>query len=455
MSVKLFTNTAFSMKTIFGVAVLAVVLMTIGGSSHGQGSSGGTSGQASSLAQAATGPQAQQEALVAAGVASVVTVHGTIVAVDKDKKLVTLKTPGGKPVSLHVYNPYNLAAAKPGEPFVAKFYEIVTLQKLPPGQSAPKPSLVEGIVSAEPGQTPGGAVGSQTQFAVTVSAIHKNDKAISLKGPDGKVEVVDVANPEVLDQVKVGEQILVTLIDAVVIKLDKEMATTGANPVPLIDPQVREVLNRACAVLSPARTVTYHAEITFDSVLPSHVKLQYSVAMDAAIKQPNRLAISYQSDLGAKAIWYNGTTLTVLDPAHRAYVTVPAPHTTDAMLVEAAQHKNLSIPLEGFDFDNPCKQVIPQIKRGKYVGVNDVGGIDCDHLAFIQPQADWQLWVDHGKPALPRKVVITYKNLPAEPQWAAVFSKWRFNRPLPGSLFEPKIPKGAIKTTFIGQEAKK
>lgn len=118
--------------------------------------------------------------------------------------------------------PITWAAAKPGEPFVAKFYEIATVQKLAPGQTPPTPSLTEGIVSAAPGQTPGGAFGTQLQFAVTIDAIDKNDKSLSVKGPDGVVEVVDVANPEVLDQVQVGDQVVATLTDAVVIALDKE-----------------------------------------------------------------------------------------------------------------------------------------------------------------------------------------------------------------------------------------
>jgi hypothetical protein len=379
----------------------------------------------------------------------VIVVHGQIVSVDQDKKLVTLRADDGKQVTLHVYNPYNLAAAKPGERFAAKFYEIATIQKLAPGQSPPTPSLTAGIVSAAPGQTPGVALGSQLQFAVTIDAIDKNDKAISIKGPDGVVEVVDVSNPEALDQVQVGEHIVVTLTDAVVISLDKE-AASSASAAPVIDSRVREILSQACDELSSAKTVTYHAEINFDSVLPSYVKLQYAAALDAAIKRPNRLAISYKSDLGAKEIWYNGKTLTILDPAHKAYASVAAPDTIDAMLAQAAEEKNLSIPMEGFDSSNPCEVLYRQVQRGKYVGVNDVGGVDCDHLAFSGQEADFQLWIDHGKKPLPLKIVITYKKLPAEPQWAAVLSKWRFNRMLPVSLFQPKIPKGVIKTSFIG-----
>jgi hypothetical protein len=160
--------------------------------------------------------------VVAAGAASVIVVHGQIVSVNQDKKLVTLQAADGKQVTVHVYNPYNLAGAKPGESFVAQFYEIATIQKLAPGQSPPAPSLTEGIVSAATGQTPGAALGSQYQFAVTVDSIDKNDKAVSIKGPDGVVEVVDVANPEMLDQMRIGETIVVTLTDAAVISLDKE-----------------------------------------------------------------------------------------------------------------------------------------------------------------------------------------------------------------------------------------
>lgn len=186
----------------------------------------GTGGQPSALSSAASDAQPSPGNVVAAGAASVIVVHGQIVAVDQDKKLVTLQGPSGKQMTMHVYNPYNLAAAKPGERFVAKFYEVATIQKLPPGQSPPAPSLTEGIVSAVPGQTAGAALGSQYQFTVTIDAIDKTDKAISIKGPDGVVEVVDVANPETLDQVQVGEQIVVTLTDAVVIALDKEAVSS-------------------------------------------------------------------------------------------------------------------------------------------------------------------------------------------------------------------------------------
>jgi hypothetical protein len=160
------------------------------------------------------------------GSATVVVIHGKIVSVDRAKKLVTLAGPEGHQVTLPVHNSYNLAAAKPGEPFVAKFYEIVTIRKERPGESVPSASLVEGIASATPGQTPGAAVGRSVQVVASIKAINKSKKTVDLMGPDGVEETVKVAHPSNLKHVKVGDNIVVTLTHVVAISLSKE---TGSS----------------------------------------------------------------------------------------------------------------------------------------------------------------------------------------------------------------------------------
>jgi hypothetical protein len=170
----------------------------------------------------AAGASRGQEHLAGIGSATVVTIHGKIVSVNRPKKLVTLEGPRGKQITIHVYNPYNLAEAKAGKPFVAKFYEIVTIVKKKPSTSIPSASLVEGIVSAVPGQTPGAAFGSQLQVVATIDAINEDGKTVALKGPDGVVETVKVANPANLKHFKVGDQIVITLSSVVAITLEKE-----------------------------------------------------------------------------------------------------------------------------------------------------------------------------------------------------------------------------------------
>jgi len=169
---------------------------------------------------AATG----QEHLIGVGSETVVTVHGKVVAVNRAKKLVTLEGPDGKQITIHVYNPYNLAAAKAGVPFVAKFYEIVTVRKLLAGESLPAASVAEGIIGAVPGQTPGAAAGTRIQIVVTINSINTNKKTVEVKGPDGSLETVSVANPASLKHLKVGEQIVITSTNVVAIALEADSA---------------------------------------------------------------------------------------------------------------------------------------------------------------------------------------------------------------------------------------
>ena len=183
----------------------------------------GSNGNAQTATAAGPSPtMPSQEHLVGIGSETVVTIHGKIVSVNHAKKEVTLEGPDGKQVTLHVYNPYNLAAAKAGEPFVAKFYEIVTIRKLRRGESLPAASVAEGVVGAVPGQTPGVAAGTKVQIVVTVNAIDQSKKTIEVEGPDGSLETVSVGNSASLKHVKVGEKIAITSFNVVAIALETE-----------------------------------------------------------------------------------------------------------------------------------------------------------------------------------------------------------------------------------------
>ena len=57
---------------------------------------------------------------------------------------------------------------------------------------------------------------------------------------------------------------------------------------------------------------------------------------------------------------------------------------------------------------------------------------------------DWQIWIDAGTQMVPRKVVITYKKEPGQPQFTSVLSDWDFSVRLPDRLFVFEAPEGAV-----------
>jgi hypothetical protein len=201
--------------------------------------------------------------------------------------------------------------------------------------------------------------------------------------------------------------------------------------------------------LTNANTFTFHAEINFDQVMPSRVKLQFAGAADYAVKKPNRLAVDYESDLGAKRAWYDGKDITVFDAPRMMYASMAVPPSIDAMLSQVAKMNNLTIPLSNLALSNPCENVGKRVLFGSYVGRGDVNGVACDHLAFAESNIDWQIWIQQSGKPLPRKVVINYRTAPGMPEYMAVLSDWKFPAAIPESRFIAQIPKLAIRIKFI------
>jgi hypothetical protein len=224
---------------------------------------------------------------------------------------------------------------------------------------------------------------------------------------------------------------------------------THAPAAPKVDPRADKLLTQMCEVLGSAPAFTFHAEVLFDQVLPSAVKIQYAGEINFAVQRPHELAIDFQSDLGGKDLWYHGDKLTILDPPHGVYASLAVPNTLDAALDQVAAMHNLKLPLANFAYSNPCIRVQRQIIFGAFIGVNDVNGVACDHLAFSSSKADLQLWLDRSGKPLPRKMVINYRTEPGSPEYIAFLSDWKFPAHIADSHFRPKLPAGAKKIEFL------
>ncbi len=218
---------------------------------------------------------------------------------------------------------------------------------------------------------------------------------------------------------------------------------------PSIDPHADELLSNTCAALGAADALSFHAEILFDKVLPHAVKVQYAAEMNIAIQRPDELMVDYHSDLGGKELWYQGDTLTIFDEPHQMYASMKVPSSIDAMLDQVEQTQHLTLPLSNLAYSDPCQRIRKQIIFGSYIGVNDVNGVDCDHLAFSSSNIDLQLWLDRSGKPIPLKIVINYRTEPGSPEYIAVLSDWKFPKQISDSRFSPHLPKDAKKIEFL------
>jgi hypothetical protein len=161
------------------------------------------------------------EAKPAVADVDVVTVRGTVAAVDKDQKTVTLKGPMGRTLTLAVRDPQKLDAIQVGDPVIARYYESLVVQVEKAGQVTPGASVRESISSSKPGETPGGAIGRQLTVIATITALDPATGAVTFKGPQGNVETVKAQDRKMLENVNVGDHVMLTYTQALAIALDK------------------------------------------------------------------------------------------------------------------------------------------------------------------------------------------------------------------------------------------
>ena len=231
-----------------------------------------------------------------------------------------------------------------------------------------------------------------------------------------------------------------------------ESAPPIASPtaVPLaIAPRADKLLTDACHALASEKAFTFHAEILFDEVLPKNVKVLFAGAMDFALQRPNELEVEYKSDLGSKMVWYQNDTLTILDPSHGVYSTISVPASIDGMFEQVEKVHDLTIPLSDLAFSDPCQNFRKEIIFGAYVGVGDVNGVECDHLAFSSHTQDYQLWLDRSGKPLPLRVVVNYRTEPGSPEYIATISGWKFPPEIVATRFKAAIPKDAKRIEFL------
>jgi hypothetical protein len=221
----------------------------------------------------------------------------------------------------------------------------------------------------------------------------------------------------------------------------------GTAP-PAVSERADQLLKQMSDYIGSAEQLTFHANISFDHVLPSGQKLQFAATEDVALKRPDGLYVEWQSDLGDRQFWYDGKSITLHDPASSFYATAPAVADLDTMLDQLVSKIDFVPPLADFLYHDPYRSVRARLQYGIDLGLNQVDGRSCRTLAFVERDIDWQIWIDPGPQLTPCKLVITYKTQPGQPQFTAVFTDWDFAPRIAESVFTPDLPPGTERVPF-------
>jgi len=216
-----------------------------------------------------------------------------------------------------------------------------------------------------------------------------------------------------------------------------------------IDPQAEKVLRRMSDYLAGRQQFTVKAETSLEAVLTNGQKLQYDSPATLSVSRPNKLHAHRKGDLANQEFFYDGKTLTLYEPKQNLYATTNAPATIDEALDFAREKLDIVAPASELLYKNAADKMLKVSSSGFVVGPSVVTGVKTTHLAFRGAEVDWQIWIEDGDKPLPRKLILTSKQVKGEPQFTVVIRSWDLTPKLTDQEFSFTPPKGAKKIEFL------
>jgi hypothetical protein len=151
--------------------------------------------------------------------------------------------------------------------------------------------------------------------------------------------------------------------------------------------------------------------------------------LKVTVHRPNRMFAEITGDDGSAKLFFDGKNATLYSAAEKKYVSIPIPEgTIEGMLKEAVDRIGVDFPLADFLSDAPDKAFLTGVTTGRVVNTVTIDGASYDHLFFSQPPGiELELWLSKNEQSLPRRLIVTYRSLPGEPNFIAEFTNWDFN----------------------------
>ena len=186
------------------------------------------------------------------------------------------------------------------------------------------------------------------------------------------------------------------------------------------------------------RTIRVYAEANNE---PLHIFHTIKVVAH----RPNRLLVDVNGDDGANKLIFDGKTAIAYSAAQNKYATIPVPEgTIQGMLQEVVGRLGVDFPLADFLTEAPNKAFLTGVTSGRVVNTVTIDGAPYLHLFFFQPPGiELELWLEKSEQALPRRLIVTYRDLPGQPNFIAEFSDWNLNAHPSDADFAFQPPPGA------------
>jgi hypothetical protein len=218
---------------------------------------------------------------------------------------------------------------------------------------------------------------------------------------------------------------------------------------PKIAPDADAALRAMSEYLAGLEQFSLHTAGSLEVVLTDGQTLAFPFESEVWVRRPAQLRSDRVTETDHLQFFYDGRTFTLYGKQAGLYAQLAAPATLEQAIGAMTEQLDLDAPGADLLHDDPYATLTEDVRSGFRVGSATIDGVRCHHLAFRGNEVDWQIWIEEGSRPLPRRLVITSKQVKGAPDFSVQFSKWNTSPKLHDRSFAFKPPPGAKRIEFL------
>lgn len=201
----------------------------------------------------------------------------------------------------------------------------------------------------------------------------------------------------------------------------------------------RELVRQMSDKLASASTLSFSTEEQRDIVDRRGQKRTVQRSRETVMRRPDRLHSKQTGDRPTDT-WYDGKHVTIAVHPDKVYGQVRSPATLDETLDTLAKRFGITLPIGDLLHTKPESLLLSDDTKGGFVDTQNVDGVECNHLSFIMPGIEWELWLPTQGDPLPKRLKVIEKKRKGEPAMDVIFRNWNLAATASDETFKPNVP---------------
>ena len=225
--------------------------------------------------------------------------------------------------------------------------------------------------------------------------------------------------------------------------------TTAAAEAPQ-DPAARALLLNMANFIAGAPGLRVTMRSGYDAIQADGQRIEFGERRKILLQRPDKLRVEVERSDGERGgVVFDGRWITAFNARENIYARVEKAGSLDQALVFMVRDLRATLPLARMFTTGFAQHMDQSATSVVLVEECTLFDVPTDHLAVRSADVDMQLWIAQGPQPLPRRVVITYKNAPGQPQFRAEFYDWNVAPQADAAAFTFAPPAGAEQVMYL------